>query len=110
MANPEEGLKLGAELSMIALWFSIIFMIAGIIWSVYSQLNLGSMNLFNKNVNEFSAYENKTVKGDMVQSFIDNYDESMFIRVATIKNPIGDFGAALETTKDVDSDGAFHIP
>ena len=104
MANPEEGLKLGAELSMIALWFSIIFMIAGIIWSVYSQLNLGSMNLFNKNVNEFSAYENKTVKGDMVQSFIDNYEESMFIRVATIKNPIGDFGAALETTKDVDSD------
>lgn len=103
MLGADEGLKLGADVTLVALLLSIILFIASSLSALYNNLNYQNMQNINKYVNEFAAYDHKSVKGDIVQQFVKKYADFMFVRIATEKTPTGIYGKNLKGVTNIES-------
>ena len=103
MFGAEDGLKLGSDVTLIALFLSLVLFIVSSLSAVYNRLSFQNLESVNKYVDEFAGYDHKTISGDSVQQFIQKYSKTMFIRVATDKSPTGIIKNDLKNVTNIDS-------
>ena len=103
MSSAEEGLKIGADLSMWVFIASLVFFAVSVLTSLYNRLDYKNLKSVYTYVNEYADFNNKVVAGDSVQQCIEKYKDTIFIRVATDKCPTGITEKDLNNVKNLDS-------
>lgn len=100
----EEGLKIGADISVWVFIFSLVFFAVSVLSTLYNRLDYKNLSSVYKDVNEYADFNNKIVTGDCVQRCVEKYKDTIFVRVATDKCPTGITEKNLSNVRNLDSD------
>lgn len=84
MSSAEEGLKIGADLSMWVFIASLVFFAVSVLTSLYNRLDYKNLKSVYTYVNEYADFNNKVVAGDSVQQCIEKYKDTILYELLLI--------------------------
>lgn len=101
MSSVDDALKQGAAVMLVCMILSLMLFVASFCMMAIGRLSSANLATVFEHTNSYSTFENKLVSGDKVQYFIKNYNDRLFLRVSTDKNPAGVCNEDLKHYKDV---------